>query len=644
MSDAPTRTSDTMAEPAALQGGASRGYWQIVWRQFRRHTPAMIGLGMVVLLFLLAVFAPLLANNVPYFWYTESEGLSFPLFRALTNGDLIILTAFAFVVLVPVTRRILRRTGWLFWHLHELRRAVAVNLALWLLCAAVLVNLSVREWDFPPMRHFKPHHLIEVLLVAAVLLVRPCKGWLARRIESWSDRRLTALALGVNALAAVTVFCLWLRWVVVPVADRLGAAGVVPSMPVLVGVVCVVIGGLAAVAVALAGATRRGLRLAFRTDHAGVPALVLNLLLFAAAGLLISQYPFKPVPIPVLCTLSKWQTAGAIVGVIIALVPVTLWLLGRQGRPPAGRRRTAIGVHGYLMLLVVLLFTNARVVPSRIFEDRPAVVDGKAVTVRMERDYRKEAAEGAEATYLFPPIRFAPSDILAGAKFETPSADHMLGTDRLGRNTAARVIFGTRVSLAVGFISVGISVLIGIVIGGVSGYCAGWVDLVLQRFVEIFICFPSFFLMLTIIALFGPKLWLIMVVIGITRWTGTARFIRAEMLRVKELDYVTAARGLGLRPFAVIMRHALPNSIAPVLVSATFGIASAVGVEVTLSFLGLGDPDYPSWGLLLQQARSVAMLYPSLLIIPGVTIFFAVLAYNLVGEGLRDAIDPRLKV
>ena len=165
----------------------------------------------------------------------------------------------------------------------------------------------------------------------------------------------------------------------------------------------------------------------------------------------------------------------------------------------------------------------------------------------------------------------------------------------------------------------------------------------MQRFVEIFICFPSFFLMLTIIAMYGPKLWLIMGVIGITGWTGTARFVRAEVFKVKSLDYVTAARALGLGPLSIVVRHALPNSIAPVLVSATFGIAGAVTVEVTLSFLGLGDPDYPSWGLLLEQARSMATLYPSLLIIPGVTIFFTVLAYNLVGEGLRDAIDPRLK-
>ncbi len=189
-----------------------------------------------------------------------------------------------------------------------------------------------------------------------------------------------------------------------------------------------------------------------------------------------------------------------------------------------------------------------------------------------------------------------------------------------------------------------ISFCIGVLVGGVSAYFGGKVDLILMRVVEVFICFPSFFLLLTIIALWGPKLWYIMIAIGLITWTSTARLIRAGVLQIKELDYATAARAGGLKPLYIILRHALPNVIAPVLVGLTFRVAGAVTLEVSLSFLGLGAPDAPSWGLLLQQVRAVVGEKPILVVIAAVPIFFTVLAYNLVGEGLRDAIDPRLKV
>lgn len=642
---AASRPESGSAHAAASSLAApSGGYWQIVWRQFRRHRPAVLGLGMVVTLFLLAVFAPFLANRLPYFWYSESEGLTFPLFRALGNNDLIILLAFAFAVLVPVTRRILRRIGWSFWELHDLRRAIVVNLALSALSAATLVNLSLKTWDFPPLREFVPYHMGIVLLAVALLLVRPTRWGLARLVERGGERELWFAGLAINLLTALVLECFLLKAGLMPVLDLMGGAG--PVSPTLVAglVLWITIPVVLVAAVALAGKTRQGLKAAFMTEHLGAFALALNMVLFLAAALFVWQYPFPPVEVPVWWTLTKWQVVGLLAAVLLALVPLTLWRLRRSSHPAAQRRWIAAVIHAYAILLVVLFFTDARIVPSRIFTSRTVEAGGRTFTIRLERDYRREAAEGAKADYLFPPIRNAPTDILAGAKFERPSAEHLLGTDRLGRDSFARIIFGTRVSLAVGFIAVGLSVAIGVLVGGISGYFGGWVDLLLQRFVEIFICFPGFFLMLTIIALWGPKLWIIMIVIGIVSWTGTARFIRAEILKVKSLDYVTAARALGLRPFAIIMRHAMPNSIAPVLVSATFGIASAVSIEVTLSFLGLGDPDQPSWGLMLKQARDVATVSPSLLVIPGVTIFFAVLAYNLVGEGLRDAIDPRLKV
>jgi len=617
----PTLTTDAGQPGSAL----NLSYWQIVWRQFRRHVPAMIGLYMVLSLFLVAVFAPFLANKYPYYWRSESEGLTFPLFRSLTNLDLTILCAFALVVLLPVTKRVLRRTGWLFWQLHEIRRAIAVNLLLFVLATAAMVNFDFRTIGVPPFREFSAYHLGVLLFIAAILLTGMTRRALVRMVGSYADRRLAWTALGINLLASLLIERLLLE---------------VGFIPLLWGL-------LLLMAALLAPATRRLLRWASEPDEtsrATAPALVVNLMLLTVASMLLGRYGFEPIEVPVLWTISKGQFIVALVAILLALVPVTLWLLSRAELSTERRWAVAAAGHGYLIVLVVLLLTNARVVPERIFQEREVAIGGTTHTVRLERNYREEIANGAEAGYLFPPIRYSPSDILVGSKFEVPSRKHVLGADRLGRSTAARLIYGTRVSLAVGFISVGLSVLIGVLVGGVSAYFGGWVDLILQRIVEIFMCFPALFLILTVVALFGSKLWLIMAVIGLTRWTGTARFIRAEILKVRTLDYVTAARALGLRSVYIVIRHALPNSIAPVLVGISFGVAAAIGLEVSLSFLGLGDPDYPSWGLMLKQARAIAEQHPSMLIIPGVTIFFAVLAYNLVGEGMRDAIDPRLKM
>ncbi len=412
-----------VSSPQPVHG---RGYWSIVWRQFRKNIPAVIGLVILVLIFSVAVFAPLLANKYPYYWKTPDEGLTFPLLRALTCLDLIYLAAAAAVLLMPVTAWVLRRAGCSFWSLNPVRRAAAVNLLL--------------------------------------------------------------------------------------------------------------------LAVAIAG---------------------------------------------------------------------------------------------------LLLFYR---VPSRIFVDKTVQIDGELVHYRVERDYRQEAAERDDVSCLFAPIPWSPTDITTGGKpFELPGDEHILGTDSIGQSVASRMVYGARTSLAVGFISVGISVLIGVLVGGVSGYFGGGVDLVLQRVVEMFMCFPTFFLILLIVAMYGAKLWLIMVAIGLVGWSGISRLTRAEMLRVRTLDYVTAARALGLSPLRIVLRHAVPNTLAPVLVSATFGIAGAVGAEAALGFLGIGDPNQPSWGGLMNGARTVFSDKPILLIVPGLAIFITILAYNLVGEGLRDAIDPRLK-
>jgi peptide/nickel transport system permease protein len=221
---------------------------------------------------------------------------------------------------------------------------------------------------------------------------------------------------------------------------------------------------------------------------------------------------------------------------------------------------------------------------------------------------------------------------------------HWLGTDELGRDVLCRMFWGGRVSLAVGIVAVAIYVSIGVVVGSIAGYFRGVCDLFVSRIIEVIICFPAFFLILTIVALRGPGLFNIMVVIGLTSWTGIARLVRGEFLRLVDQEFVLAGRALGYSPARLIFRHILPNALAPVLVSATFGVAGAILTESSLSFLGLGiTAPTPSWGGVLSSGREAIFRAPWLILFPGLAIFVTITCYNLVGEALRDASDPRLR-
>jgi peptide/nickel transport system permease protein len=227
---------------------------------------------------------------------------------------------------------------------------------------------------------------------------------------------------------------------------------------------------------------------------------------------------------------------------------------------------------------------------------------------------------------------------------ESPSSEHLFGTDELGRDVLSRMIYGARISLKVGFVSVGIATFIGIFIGAISGYYGGWIESLLMRFVDVMLCFPAFFLILSIIAILEPNIYNIMIVIGITGWTGVARLVRAEFLSLKEREFVLAAKALGVSDFRIIFRHILPNAMAPVLVSATLGVAGAILTESSLSFLGIGvQPPTPSWGNILTSGKANIEIAWWLSLYPGLAILITVLGYNLLGEGIRDALDPRLK-
>jgi len=225
-----------------------------------------------------------------------------------------------------------------------------------------------------------------------------------------------------------------------------------------------------------------------------------------------------------------------------------------------------------------------------------------------------------------------------------PSVHHFFGTDALGRDIYTRLLYGARVSLWVGFVAVGISLSIGVILGLISGYFGGLVDELIMRFVDVMLCFPSFFLILTVIAFLDPSLFNIMIVIGFTSWMGVARLVRAETLTLRERDFIAAAKLAGASPFRILLIHILPNTLAPVLVSATLGIAGAILIESSLSFLGLGvQPPSPSWGNMLLDGKDVLNIAPWLSFYPGLAILITVLGYNLLGESLRDMLDPRLK-
>ena len=243
---------------------------------------------------------------------------------------------------------------------------------------------------------------------------------------------------------------------------------------------------------------------------------------------------------------------------------------------------------------------------------------------------------------IWPLIPYNPRDTSSNT-LQPPSRGHWLGTDQNGRDVMARMIYGTIVSMQVGIISMGIATLIGVFFGALAGYSGGWTDIIISRFVEIIQCFPTFFLILAILAWLEPSIFNVMIVIGFTSWTSIARYTRGEFIRLQNMEYVLATRALGCGALRIMFKHILPNAVAPVLVTVTFGIASAILSEAGLSWLGFGvqQPD-PSWGNILRDAYDHLRSAPHLVYPPCIAIFIAVLCYNLIGDALRDAVDPRI--
>ena len=290
--------------------------------------------------------------------------------------------------------------------------------------------------------------------------------------------------------------------------------------------------------------------------------------------------------------------------------------------------------------LLILMMTLAVSIPLAIrFVNPPQ-------TIVYER-YRQLEREGKVQAIYRTPIPYSANDRLRDLpemRLTGPSPQHWLGTESSGADLLSRIIHASRIALAIGFISQGIAVVLGVFVGGVMGYYVGKIDILGMRVIEVFEAVPRLFLLITFAAFFGRNLYMMMAIIGLTGWTGDARFIRSEFLRLRNQDFVQAARAAGLPIRSILFRHMLPNGIAPVLVSASFGVASAILLEATLSFLGLGLVDEPSWGEMLNQARAGGVsFFWWIAIFPGLMIFLTVFAYNQIGEALRDAIYPKLR-
>ncbi len=317
---------------------------------------------------------------------------------------------------------------------------------------------------------------------------------------------------------------------------------------------------------------------------------------------------------------SRWTSRlGAVVVVLLAAVGVAADLLAAD-------------------LPIVAKFEGRLHVLPMIF--RPADLEG------LDNSDLLDLMVEDEDWALFPPVPYDPEQSKVRGEIDAlrpPSLKHVMGTDDRGRDVFARVIHGTRISLSIGFVAVGIYIVIGLLLGALAGYSGGMVDSAITRLIEVMMSFPTFFFILTIQGLLErTSIFQLMFIIGVTRWTDVARLVRGDILRIKNEAYIVAARAAGLGTLRLLGRHILPNAMGPVLVSASFGVAGSVLIEAALSFLGFGTPPpTASWGELLTQAYQ----HPEcwwLMVFPGVTLFLTVLTYNLVGEGLRDAVDPRL--
>ena len=323
----------------------------------------------------------------------------------------------------------------------------------------------------------------------------------------------------------------------------------------------------------------------------------------------------------------RYITVGDVVLLTVFFTVLLLWRLSLR----TGKK---------LLILLFILPASYLVADATINPPQLVIYD----------QYRVAESEGRYDWVVYAPIPYSPRDYLRDqgdtgleSPFQNEQRLHWFGTEENGADVLSRMIHASRIALGIGFVATGIAMFLGVIIGGLMGYFSGVVDMIGMRLVEIFEAVPTLFLLLTFVAFFGRSLYIMMVIIGITSWPGYARYVRAEFLRLRQQDFVQAAVAAGLPLTSILFRHMLPNGVGPVLVAASFGVASAILAEATLSFLGLGLVGDPSWGEMLNQAVQSSSFNWWMAAFPGGAIFLTVFAYNLIGESLRDAIDPYLR-
>ncbi len=364
----------------------------------------------------------------------------------------------------------------------------------------------------------------------------------------------------------------------------------------------------------------------------------------------IDQELVHKLTFPVISSLSLLDIAFMMAFIITLALPLIIRLVNSFAIPLSRKKR--IKIAGYFILVIICSLSFWAICSKAVI---PINYKGLfTADIKKPQTADKSKMMAAKDFAVFAPVPFGFNENNGAERFQKPAVlkflfsgeygRHLLGTDDTGRDILSRMIWGARVSLSIGFVAVSIYVFIGIIVGAIAGYFGGWVDIVISRIIEVFMCFPAFFLILTIIAFLGPSIINIMIVIGLTSWTGIARLTRGEFLKLRGQDFVTAARTLGVSDFAIIFKHILPNSLTPVLVSAAFGIATAMLIEAGLSFLGFGvrDPN-ASWGQMISKGKDNVLNYWWLSLIPGFAIFISVTIYNLIGDSLREAIDPKLR-
>jgi len=574
--------------------GDSRSYWRIVWDDFRRNRPAVVALWVMAAMALVAIFAPVLANQRPLVMFSD-RGVEFALFRSLGVIDWVLLIGLAQLAAGMI---FLRRAGRRDGLTRPLGVTVLLSLAAMPAVMAAVVGDHKRIGD-----QGVPWKVTVVVVGLGGLLV--CARAAARLYTNRRDQY-----------------------------GRLDTPGA--TMLLFTGALAVLI---ASSLIGTLGRPRLDTRDYYREASAdGVTALFAPIPheFTASQAYLVNDQPGGPY-------IRVVPSGGSQAAVDLGLTRERrdANLAAESGGPltaatPLAALRYGDGVRAHDDPMTDFIIVSHSLGRFSVSLTEAATIGD--VLAAIERTGTMTARISADATRI----------VIGDTSTRRPI--HLLGTDENGSDVAARLVRATRVALSIGFVSTGIAIFIGITMGALMGYFGGWVDIVGMRIIEVFMAIPRLFLLLTVIAFIPPSLneymlYAMMAVIGAFSWMNSARFIRAEFMRLRDQDFVQAAKACGLPLRSILFRHMLPNGVSPVLVDASFGVAAAIFIETGLSFLGFGiRPPDPSWGQMLSKAvdPTTGIFYWWLAIFPGILIFLTVFSFNLIGDALRDAIDPKL--